>query len=625
MRRRDISKALLTSLATGERLAAPTAPATVDLQMALRARDAVRIPVGMHEVTSKLQTLVPSDIAGASRHDTVLFPHGFADYVLEVGNGSPGPNAGRIARLKFYGARGNLGCLHMNALSHMWHLDDLIFQGGPCPALVADNCWDSNYTNIDILGHVSAGDDPAKTAAVIFRNGCNNIYCRGLRIEGALSGGIFLDGGPIYVLGGKIDDGFGGPQSAAAVTIAATGMLVLDNFYFGGMHGQFHLDVAGSVRLGKVAFDGGTNSPAAINDRRAWSHADKRSRPGVSAAFSGPFIPGIDLGEAQFHRYHPSVDTETAAAVYSRIHPIRQVRNLAVRPNGRAQNDTFTVATSLRDAHDDLYKGSFLVHNATGSRRKIAASLAHGALVLEGADSIAEGVDWSIEYCESHDTPIEHASVWLDPGLPLFATVARAVFLAGVPLYVDAPGDAAYGTTRIKLVGHSLGKDKDLTGLFLVDNFSGEAYYIEHGIDAHGFVGVIYDRRAALDTSHEFSVIAGHVADKEARRTGLVRHTADDMPVSPDLSRGAQFEIRVTNSRAVTISRPTHVSAGAGQKITLTLINTTSSALGETTWAAIFKLAPWVNPAPGHSRSIEFRYDGKNWVEVARTPADVPD
>jgi hypothetical protein len=29
-----------------------------------------------------------------------------------------------------------------------------------------------------------------------------------------LSGGIYTDGGPIYVTTGKIDDGFGGPQTA---------------------------------------------------------------------------------------------------------------------------------------------------------------------------------------------------------------------------------------------------------------------------------------------------------------------------------------------------------------------------------------------------------------------------
>lgn len=516
MQRRDIPKVLLASLAGND--LAPAAPVaanapTIDLYSALQIRGAVRIPAGTYQVTGKVQTLVQNDIAGDCRHDTVLLPGGFADYVLEVGNGTPGPNAGRIARLRIYGAQGNLGCLHMNQLSHMWRLDDLIFSGGPCPALVVDNCWDSNYTNIDILGHVSRGDDPARTSAVIFNNGCNNIYCHGLRIEGALSGGIYVDGSPIYVLSGKIDDGFGRPQSAAAITIAPTGSLILDNFYFGGMLDHFHIDVAGSLRLGKVMLDGGTNSPAAINDRRAWTHFNKMTHPTYSASYGGPFIPGLDLGEAQFLRYHASVSTETPAAVFSKIHPIRQVRHLAVRRNNTARDDTIEVATDLHDAHQGLYKNSFLVHNATGTRRKILASSASGELTLEGAEPIHSDADWSIEYCETHDTPIRYKNAWLDRSQSLFAVVASRARLAGTPAYISDPADRAYGTTKIRITGDGLVPDRDLSGLFLVDKVTGTACYIEYGIDSRGDIGLIYDRRGTLNMAHEFSVVAGHVGE----------------------------------------------------------------------------------------------------------------
>ena len=233
MQRRDLPKVLIATVAgTGLPVAqAETRAATaVDIQRALQVRGEVRIATGTYPLTSKLQTTLPNNIVGDSREDTILRPAGFADYALEVGNGKPGPNNGKIERLRFFGAAGNLGCLHMNTLSHMWRLEDLLFSGGPCPALVVESCWDSNYTDIDILAHVTRGGDPAKTAAVIFRNACNNIYCRGLRIEGAHRGGIYTDGGPIYVVTGKIDDGFGGPQSTAAITVTAGGHLVLDDF-----------------------------------------------------------------------------------------------------------------------------------------------------------------------------------------------------------------------------------------------------------------------------------------------------------------------------------------------------------------------------------------------------------
>ena len=516
MRRRDVPKVLLASLADAELSPAQAATESnleARLQEALRARGAVHVAVGTYQLTSKLQTLVQNDIAGDSRHDTVLHPSGFPDYVFEVGDGRPGPNAGRITRLKLSGAAGNLGCLHMNSLSHMWHLDDLIFQGGPCPALVVDSCWDSNYTNIDILGHVSPGTDPAKTSAVIFRNGCNNIYCRGLRIEGALSGGIYTDGGPVYVVTGKIDDGFGGPQTAAAVTVAPTGYLVIDHFYFGGMLNQFHIDVAGTLKLGRVALDGGTNRPAAIHDRRAWAHINALTRPTFSAASGGPFLPGLDLGEAEFRRYHPGVNTETPAAVYSKIHPIRQVKHLAVRSNSTARSNTIEVATSLRDAHHDLYKNSFLVHNATGVRRKILTSSNSGELTLEGATPVITDADWSIEYCETHDTPIRYKNAWLDRGQSLFATVASRATLTGTPTYISDPGNEAYGTTKVRITSGKLGPGRDVTGLFLVDNVTGTACYIEYGIDSRGDIGLIYDRRATLDLAHDFSVVAGHISE----------------------------------------------------------------------------------------------------------------
>jgi hypothetical protein len=516
MRRRDVPKVLLASLADGELSPARTIESNpaARLQEALRARGAVHVAVGTYQLTSKLQTLVQNDIAGDSRHDTVLHPSGFPDYVFEVGDGRPGPNAGRITRLKFLGAAGNLGCLHMNSLSHMWHLDDLIFQGGPCPALVVDNCWDSNYTNIDILAHVSPGTDPAKTSAVIFRNGCNNIYCRGLRIEGALSGGIYTDLGPIYVVTGKIDDGFGRPQTAAAVTVAPTGYLIIDHFYFGGMLNQFHIDVAGTLKLGRVFLDGGTNSPAAIYDRRAWAHINALTQPTYSPASGGPSLPVLDLGEAEFRRYHSSVSTETPAAVYSKIHPIRQVKHLAVRSSSSSstRGNTIDVATSLRDAHKDLYKSSFLVHNATGARRRILTSSAGGVLTLEGAEAITSEGDWSIEYCETHDTPIRFKNAWLDRGQSLFATVASRAMLTGAPTYISDPGDKAYGTTKIRITGGELLPSRDLAGFFLVDNVTDAAYYIEYGIDSRGDIGLIYDRRKALNTAHEFSVVAGHIA-----------------------------------------------------------------------------------------------------------------
>ncbi len=625
MRRRDISKVLLAS-AAGTALPAARDErrvATVpDLQTALQTRGEVRVAVGRYAVTTKLQTLLPNNIVGDSREDTILAPTGFADYVLEVGNGKPGPNNGKIGRLRFFGAAGNSGCLHMNSLSHMWHLDDLLFSGGPCPALVVDNCWDSNYTNIDILGHVTRGNDPAKTAAVIFRNDTNNIYCRGLRIEGGSSGGIYADFGPIYIVTGKIDDGFGGPQTAAAITIAAGGYVALDDFYIGGVRDQFHIDLTGHLKLGRVILDGGSNKAAAIYDHRAWRHVDVETYPPGSAAAAGPDLPVLDLGGAEFRRTHVSVPTETQAAVYSRIHPIRQVPNLRTVANGAVGGNSILIGTSLHLAHNDTLRGSFLVHNSSGTRRKILQSFVGGNVLIEGQQSVVLDEDWSVEYCENHYTPIEHENVRLQAGQTLFAVVSNNVVVSSALAYVTTASDAAYGTTKFKITGLQPGHD--VTGLFLINNTTGESYYVQYGVDQHSCIGVIYDRRGTLTESDEFSIVAGRSKIEAERGPRLARMTAEAAGTGPDLSSGDEFEIIATTTGSIAIGAPINGTALAGRRITISLRNASDGALGEVTWGTAYKLAPWVSPAPGHSRSLGFRYNGKNWVEVARTPTDVP-
>jgi hypothetical protein len=298
-----------------------------------------------------------------------------------------------------------------------------------------------------------------------------------------------------------------------------------------------------------------------------------------------------------------------------------------VRPERGPRGNTLRVATSLRDDHDDLYKNSFLVYNATGTRRKILRSFANGELVLEGVQPVSGDTDWSIEYCENHDTPLRYETAWLDGGLSLFAVIANPVAVVGTPVYVSDTQDAAYGTTKLKPTG-AIAAGRDLTGLFLVDNVTRDAFYIEYGLDHHGYIGVLYDRRSCLDTTHDFSVVAGHVASRATMYSTLTRRLATHPSLAPVLSDGNEFEFVVTTTAPLTISAPAagaeSSQAAPGRRITLTVVNSSGATLGEVTWEPAYKLAAWINPAPGHSRSIEFRYDGRAWVEVARTPSDVP-
>jgi hypothetical protein len=84
-----------------------------------------------------------------------------------------------------------------------------------------------------------------------------------------------------------------------------------------------------------------------------------------------------------------------------------------------------------------------------------------------------------------------------------------------------------------------------------------------------------------------------------------------------------EFDIVVTNNTAFTITNPTNPVAG--QRITIQIKNTSGGAMGIITWGGVFLYSAWTNPADGFSRAIDFVYNGTtSWVEVSRTPADVP-
>lgn len=89
-----------------------------------------------------------------------------------------------------------------------------------------------------------------------------------------------------------------------------------------------------------------------------------------------------------------------------------------------------------------------------------------------------------------------------------------------------------------------------------------------------------------------------------------------------DASAGNIFEIAATNGTAFTINAPTNPQTG--QRMVILVRNTSGGALGAVTWNAVFKLSAWTSPATGFSRSIQFYYNGTNWVQIGQTGVDVP-
>jgi hypothetical protein len=92
--------------------------------------------------------------------------------------------------------------------------------------------------------------------------------------------------------------------------------------------------------------------------------------------------------------------------------------------------------------------------------------------------------------------------------------------------------------------------------------------------------------------------------------------------ITLDAALGHLFSITASDGVGFAINAPSNPVLG--QRITIRIRNTSGGALGTATFNAIFKMATWTQPADTKNRSIEFEYDGVNWVEVSRTAADVP-
>ena len=103
----------------------------------------------------------------------------------------------------------------------------------------------------------------------------------------------------------------------------------------------------------------------------------------------------------------------------------------------------------------------------------------------------------------------------------------------------------------------------------------------------------------------------------------LVTVTYSAAPVI-DASLGNVFVMTISNATAIVVAAPTN-PIGIGQIIWFTVRNASGGAHGALTWNAIFKTqaTAFSAVANGFSRTVVFRWDGTNWVEMVRTAADV--
>lgn len=94
--------------------------------------------------------------------------------------------------------------------------------------------------------------------------------------------------------------------------------------------------------------------------------------------------------------------------------------------------------------------------------------------------------------------------------------------------------------------------------------------------------------------------------------------------LTPDCAVADQWELQAIGSGATTVTVQTPLNPYQGQRLGFKAKRLSSSTGMAVTWAAVFKMATWIDPSGGNSRAIDFVYDGTNWVQATPETADIP-
>lgn len=93
-----------------------------------------------------------------------------------------------------------------------------------------------------------------------------------------------------------------------------------------------------------------------------------------------------------------------------------------------------------------------------------------------------------------------------------------------------------------------------------------------------------------------------------------------------DAALANDFVCTITDNVAFVVAAPLNTPpTGFTQEISITFRNASGGAHGAGTWNAVFltQATAFAAIADGFSRTIFFRWNGTNWVELVRTAADV--
>lgn len=91
--------------------------------------------------------------------------------------------------------------------------------------------------------------------------------------------------------------------------------------------------------------------------------------------------------------------------------------------------------------------------------------------------------------------------------------------------------------------------------------------------------------------------------------------------ITIDFTLGNSFTVPVTDNVNFSLNFNVNTCLD-GQVVTITI--RAGAAMGTITWDTKFKMSAWTNPNNNYSRSVTFRFDGSNMIQISQTGVDVP-
>lgn len=168
-----------------------------------------------------------------------------------------------------------------------------------------------------------------------------------------------------------------------------------------------------------------------------------------------------------------------------------------------------------------------------------------------------------------------------------------------------AVGDATGQAVLLSIAGMTLDIGKILT----MKNAAQDAIWTDN---------ILADQRRFITSAQGAHLVLGNPLNVSGAIIGTRVLPVYGVIVAIDANLGSYYEIDVTDGVAFTISNPTNLVAG--QTIIIKIKNTSGGAMGAITWGSSYKMAAFINPANGSSRSVTFTYDGvSGWVESSRS------